>query len=247
VLAVLVVTAVLALAIARARGLLERAVTQQRAATELARFFDDGVAQRIVGSHAGVMAGQGEVRDAAILFLDLRGFTEASMRLPPADLIALLGEYQRLAVPLVRRHGGSIDKFLGDGILASFGAVMPEERAAANALRAVDGIMAAVDAWRTERMAAGLVAPDVGAALATGPVLFGVLGDGTRLEYTVIGDAVNLAAKLEKHNKRERTRALTTRVAYELARRQGYERLKVVREAREVAGVSAPIDLAVLA
>jgi adenylate cyclase len=247
VLAVLVVTAVLALAIARARRLLERAVSQQRAAAELARFFDDGVAQRIVGSDAGVMAGQGEVRDAAILFLDLRGFTEASMRLAPAELIALLGEYQRLAVPVVRRHGGSIDKFLGDGILASFGAVMPDAAAAANAMRAVDEVMEAVDAWRARRLAAGHVAPDVGAALATGPVLFGVLGDGTRLEYTVIGDAVNLAAKLEKHNKRERTRALATRVAYDMARAQGYGKDKPVREARDVAGVNAPIDLAVLA
>jgi adenylate cyclase len=247
VLAVLVVTAVLALAIARARRLLESAVAQQRAAADLAQFFDDDVARRIVGSDAGVMAGQGEVRDAAILFLDMRGFTEASMRLSPAELIALLGEYQRLAVPIVRRHGGSIDKFLGDGILASFGAVAPDAACAANALRAVDEILQAVDGWRAHRLAGGQMAPDVGAALATGPVLFGVLGDGTRLEYTVIGDAVNLAAKLEKHNKRERTRALCTRTAYEQARAQGYGRGKALRTARVVAGVAAPIDLAVLA
>jgi adenylate cyclase len=246
VLAVLVVTVVLALAIGRARRLLERAVAQQRAAADLARFFDDGVARRIVESEVEAMAGQGEVRDAAILFLDLRGFTEASMRLPPAELIALLGEYQRLVVPIVRRHGGSVDKYLGDGILASFGAVMPDPACAAQALRAVDEILAAVDGWRGARQAAGQIAPDVGAALATGPVLFGILGDGQRLEYTVIGDAVNLAAKLEKHNKRERTRGLTTRVAYELARSQGYAGDKALREGREVAGVGAPIDLVVL-
>ena len=69
----------------------------------------------------------------------------------------------------------------------------------------------------------------------------------TRIEFTVIGDAVNLAAKLEKHNKRERTRALATRVAYDMARAQGYGKDKPVREARDVAGVNAPIDLAVLA
>jgi len=246
ILAVVVVTGVLALAIARARHLLERAVAQQRAVADLSLFFDDSVARRITGSEAHVMAGQGEQREATILFLDMRGFTEAAMRLTPSALIALLGEYQRLAVPIIKRHGGSIDKFMGDGILASFGAVVPDARHAANALRAVDAILAAVDEWRASRLQADQVAPDVGGGLATGPVVFGIIGDATRLEYTVIGDAVNLAAKLEKHNKVEKTRAITTRLAYELALSQGYVGGKALREARPVGGVAAPLDLAVL-
>jgi adenylate cyclase len=246
VLAVLVVMATLALALARARRLLESAVAQQQAVADLSLFFDDSVARRITGSEADVMPGQGELREAAILFLDMRGFTEASMRLEPSELIALLGEYQRLAVPIVKRHGGSIDKFMGDGILASFGAVVPDTVYAANALRAVDEILQAVDDWRQQRLAAGLPAPDVGGGLATGPVVFGIIGDGQRLEYTVIGDAVNLAAKLEKHNKAEQTRAITTRVAYELARAQGYAGEKPVREGRNIAGLGVPLDVAVL-
>jgi adenylate cyclase len=246
VLAVLVVTGVLALALARARHLLERAVSQQRAVADLSRFFDASVAQRITGSEADVMAGQGELREATIVFLDLRGFTAASTTLSPTELIALLGEYQRLAVPLLQRHHGSIDKFMGDGILASFGAVAPSARHAADALRAVDDILQAVDAWRAQRLARGLVAPDVGAGLAQGGVVFGIIGDGQRLEYTVIGDAVNLAAKLEKHNKAEQTRALTTRATYELAVQQGYRGDKPLRSARAVGGVAAPLDLAVL-
>jgi adenylate cyclase len=245
VLSVLVVTGVLALAIARARHLLERAVSQQRAVADLSLFFDDSVARRITASEADVMPGQGELRDAAVLFLDMRGFTEAAMRLTPTELIALLGEYQQLAVPVIKRHGGSIDKFLGDGILASFGAVAPDAQYAANALRAVDAILLAVDAWRAARTRAGLVAPDVGGGLATGTLVFGI-GDSTRLEYTVIGDAVNLAAKLEKHNKVEGTRAITTRMAYELALSQGYEGGKPLREARTVGGIATPLDLAVL-
>jgi adenylate cyclase len=90
------------------------------------------------------------------------------------------------------------------------------------------------------------VAPDVGGGLATGPVLFGIIGDGQRLEYTVIGDAVNLAAKLEKHNKAEHTRALTTRAAYEVACAQGYAGARPLRLARRVGGVAEPVDLAVL-
>ena len=192
------------------------------------------------------MAGQGELRQAAILFLDMRGFTEASAKMGPTDLIKLLGEYQGLMVPIVRAHGGNIDKFMGDGILASFGAVTPDVRYAANALAAVDEIMAGADAWQARRKSAGLAAPGVGAGLATGEVVFGIIGEGKRLEYTVIGDAVNLAAKLEKHNKAEKTRGLTTRVAFEAARSQGYTGTKEILTQRTVGGVSAPLDLAVL-
>lgn len=139
--------------------------------------------------------------------------------LQPSALIALLGEYQSLVVPIIMAHGGSIDKFMGDGILASFGAVTADDRHAANALHAIDAILVAVDQWRDQRQSNGQPAPDVGAGMASGPVLFGILGHGTRLEYTVIGDAVNLAAKLEKQNKIQRTRGLTTQASYQQARR----------------------------
>lgn len=246
-LAIVLLTAVLSLALARARRLLSQAVSGRQAAADLSLFFDDGVARRITESEQEVMAGQGELRPAAILFLDLRGFTKAAAALSPSALIALLGEYQGLMVPLVKAHGGSIDKFMGDGILASFGAVAPDPAYAANALRAVDAIMDAAGAWRSRRGAIGGTIPDVGAGLATGEVVFGIIGEGRRLEYTVIGDAVNLAAKLEKHNKSERTRALTPRSTLDLAREQGYVGEKEIRLARPVGGVADPLDLAVIA
>lgn len=246
-LAILVVTAVLALALARARALLGKAVAGRQAVADLSLFFDDTVARRITGSEAEIMAGQGELRDAAILFLDLRGFTEATARSRPDEVIRLLGEYQGLLVPIIKSHGGSIDKFLGDGILASFGAVTRSGDFAAAALRSVDAIMQAVDRWRTQRRNAGKIAPDVGAGLAVGEVVFGIIGESSRLEYTVIGDAVNLAAKLEKHNKVERTRAITTGAAYELAALQGYAVTKAVRAGRSVAGVQGSTDIVVLA
>jgi adenylate cyclase len=246
-LAIVVVTAVLALALARARRLLSQAVSGRQAAADLSLFFDDSVARRITQSEAEVMAGQGELRQAAILFLDLRGFTKAAATLAPPQLIALLGEYQGLMVPIIQAHGGSIDKFMGDGILASFGAVTPDPRYAASALTAVDALMAAADAWRARRSAAGLPAPDVGAGLATGEVVFGIIGEGRRLEYTVIGDAVNLAAKLEKHNKAEASRALTTRATFDLAARQGYREEKELLAGRRVGGVAEALDLIVIA
>ena len=245
-LAIVAVTAVLALALSRARRLLADAVSGRQSTADLSLFFDDGVVRRITESEAEVMAGQGELREAAVLFLDMRGFTKAAATLAPGALIALLGEYQGLMVPIIKAHGGSIDKFMGDGILASFGAVTPDPRCAANAIEAVDAIFAAADGWRRKRREAGLAAPDVGAGLASGEVVFGIIGEGKRLEYTVIGDAVNLAAKLEKHNKAEHSRGLTTRLTLELAVGQGYAKAKDVLAGRSVAGIAETVDLAVL-
>ncbi|SEJ37819.1 adenylate/guanylate cyclase domain-containing protein [Paraburkholderia diazotrophica] len=245
VLAIVVTTAVLAIALARARRFVILSVSGRQAVTDLSMFFDDPVADRITRSEVPAVPGQADIREATIVFFDMRGFTEASRTLCVTDLIALLREYQQLIVPIIRSHGGSIDKFLGDGILASFGAVIPDTRHAANALRAVDAVMHAVDGWRATRSRSGQPAPDVRAGIASGPVVFGIVGDGKRLEYTVIGDAVNLAAKLEKHNKAERTRAMAPHATYAQAIAQGYAETRPRRSARSIAGVTGPVDVAV--
>ncbi len=248
-LAILLTTAVLAVAISRARNLLVRAVSEGAAARDLARFFDPGVADRIRGAAMAIRAGEGELRDVAILTVDLRGFTRLSVEMAPAEVMNLLQDYQGRVCPLITRNGGSIDKFLGDGILASFGAVAPSETAAADALRAADAVMAAADRWAAERRAAGLDTLSIGLAVSSGRVVFGAVGDGERLEFTVIGDAVNLAAKLEKHNKEEKCRALTDARTWKLAARQGYAAPveRELRRGRTVAGVAEPVDLVVLA
>lgn len=249
VLAILLVTGLIALVLQRARNTLFQAVSQTHAARDLSRFFDSDVAEKITGSQESLLAGQGETRHAAILFTDMRGFTKASASLTPNALIGLLGEYQQLLVPIIQKHGGSIDKFMGDGILASFGAVAPSERYAVDALNAVDEIMHATKQWAEARKKKGETAIGIGAGLAHGELVFGVIGNDNRLEYTVIGDPVNLAAKLEKHNKAEQVNALTTRATLDLAVKQGYKNAadKETRVGRDVAGVAQPIDLVVLA
>lgn len=249
IIAILLTTLVLALAISRARHLLVQAVSESTAAQDLSRFFDPGVAARIRGAAMSIKAGEGELRDVAILTADLRGFTRLSMELPPDEVMKVLQDYQGRVCPLIAAAGGSIDKFLGDGILASFGAVVPSATAAADALRAADAVMAAAAAWREERRAAGLPPLEIGLAVASGRVVFGAVGDGERLEFTVIGDAVNLAAKLEKHNKQEGTRALTDGETYALAERQGYRASTAPehRPDRKVAGVAESVEIVVLA
>jgi adenylate cyclase len=248
IMSILTVTAVLTLALVRARRLLVDSVREQAAASALSRFFAPEIAERIRGADAPIRAGEGQARDAAILTTDLRGFTRLSMTLPPNEVIALLVDYQRRLVPIVQKHGGSIDKFLGDGILATFGCAVPSETYARDAVSAALEIQEAARAWRAERAAAGLAAPAVGCAVTVGRVLFGAIGDETRLEFTVIGDAVNLAAKLDKHTKVEGVAALASGEAYDRALAQGLPAAPALerRRARKVEGVAEPIDVVVI-
>jgi adenylate cyclase len=248
IISILVVTAILSVALYRARRLLERSVIEAAAAKDLARFFSPEIAEKITHSATRIRPGQGEAREAAILMIDIRGFTALSNEMAPSDLIALLTEYESRMVPVVQAHGGNIDKFLGDGILATFGAVLPSDTYAADAMRAVDDLQKAFTAWRADRVAAGLKPVEIGMAVATGRIVFGAVGDETRLEYTVIGDPVNLCAKLEKHNRAAQTTALTTAESYAQAQRQGYAPPVpcLARTADGIAGVENPVDTVVL-
>ncbi|MBU0725702.1 MAG: adenylate/guanylate cyclase domain-containing protein [Alphaproteobacteria bacterium] len=249
VISIALVTTIIALAILRARKLLVRAVVGAAAAQDLSRFFAPEIAARITGAEHDIRAGEGEIRRAAILTIDIRGFTRLSMEVPPREVMALLSEYQSRLVPVIQNHGGCIDKFLGDGIMATFGAALPTQTYAADALRAVEAIIAVVADWNAERQRTGLPAIRIGAAVAVGPVLFGAVGDATRLEYTVIGEAVNLAAKLEKQTKAEGVTALTTAETTAQAEQQGYRPATGHRPLphRPVEGVTGALDLVVLA
>jgi len=245
---ILVVTAVLAVALTRARLTLARAVQASQSADALSRFFDTEVASQITTTDLPPMAGQSMLRDAAIMFTDLRGFTKASAALSSADLIALIGEYQNVVLPVVRAHGGNIDKFMGDGILASFGAVTASHSYAADALRCIDAVLAASRAWAADRKRRGLPALGIGVGVAHGPLVFGIIGVDKRLEYTVIGEPVNLAAKLEKHNKAETASACAPASLIDLAKAHDAQLVAAgfeIRRARSVGGVAEPLDLAV--
>ncbi|MPZ32802.1 MAG: adenylate/guanylate cyclase domain-containing protein [Rhodospirillales bacterium] len=245
ILSILMVTAILALALVRARKLLVNSVAEAAAATDLARFFAPEIATRLRRIEVDPIAGQGVRREAGILSVDMRGFTGLSHGMSPTELIAFLGEYQSQLVPVIQRHHGSIDKYLGDGILASFGAVAPNANYAADLCRAMEQLMVTTQSWRLERQERGLPAPLIGMAGATGEVVFGTVGHETRLEYTVIGEVVNLAAKLEKFTKREGVPTLLTRRSYVLAVAQGYQPEGTIEErpGRSIEGVADPVDL----
>lgn len=155
---------------------------------------------------------------------------------------------ERGVVPILQRHGGSIDKYLGDGIMATFGATEPSETYAADAISALVDLQPAIAAWGEARAAEGAPPVAVGAAVTVGEVLFGVTGEATRLEFTVIGTAVNLAAKIEKHCKIAGRAAMASADALVRAEEQGFTETAAFDHlpGAEVQGAEGTIDLVAL-
>lgn len=248
VISILVVTFILALVIVRARRLLINSVAQATAAEDLSRFFSPEIAEQITHSENWIEPGTGETRQAAILHCDLQGFTKLSIEKPANEVISLLAEYQSRMVPIIQQNGGTIDKFLGDGILATFGAALETEHSSADCLKAMEEMMANAQKWSEERTAENLAPQTIRFTAASGSILFGAVGDESRLEYTVIGEPVNLAAKLDKHAKEENALAVVTLKTYEEALQQGFNPTTTmeIRSARDVGGVTGLVDLVIL-
>lgn len=186
------------------------------------RFFAEGVAQKIAESQHSLKVGEGELREAAVLFVDLKGFTRITKDANPNDIMVLLGEYQAIVVKAVGQYNGDIDKFLGDGIMVSFGAATANTTYAADAISCAEEISEELEKWCLRREAQHKLAPEAGIGIAVGDVIFGAVGNESRMEFTLIGEAVNLAAKLEKHTRKEKADIITTRKMLDVARRQGY-------------------------
>lgn len=183
-----------AVAILRIR-LAEEARREREVRSTFERFFAPEVAATI--TQAAVPARLGGARlPVAVLFSDIRGFTGLAERLPPEAVSALLGDYYAVAVDAVFEHGGTLDKFIGDAVMAVWGAPVPMADAAARALAAARTMRAAFATVNARRAAQGQPVIPVGFGLSHGDVFAGNIGTERRLEYTVVGDAVNIASHL---------------------------------------------------
>ncbi|TAJ37083.1 MAG: adenylate/guanylate cyclase domain-containing protein [Reyranella sp.] len=148
-----------------------------------------------------------EMRTVCVLFLDIRGFTATTRQRPAGETVALLNDFFAEMIEVVDRHGGIINKFLGDGFLALFGAPLKDPSAATNALAAARGMLEAVDTWNLVRPRQAL---RIGIGIHIGEAVTGTVGSPQRKEYTVIGDTVNLAARLEQLTKETGSRLLVS-------------------------------------
>lgn len=212
------------------RGLIER----DKAKSALGKFVNPEIAEMAMKSelHLG-----GEKRECAILFSDIRSFTAISERLPPERVVAFLNHYFSRMVGCVNVTGGIVDKFIGDAIMATWGSVRVQGNHAENAVNAALLMRRALIKLNEDRGGSGRPMLRIGCGLNFGPVVAGQIGSEERLEYTVIGDAVNLASRVEALNKPFGTDILITEAMYNQVR--GIYRLVKMR-AIQVKGKSEP-------
>lgn len=244
----LLVAALLALAVARSRQLLEQAAAVQSAAAQMVRYFPPEVAEQLIWADELLRPGQGDAREAAAMFIDLRGFTRLAARLSPKELLELVGEFQRAAVPIIRRHHGAIITYLGDGIMVTFGAARASDTYAADALRCAEALIEGVGRWTGQRAAPAGFALEMGIGIDSGPVVCGTIGEEGKLEYAVLGDPVNRAAKLQAHTREAGAYALTTQHTLERALAQGHRgpAWRALGEGQRVAGLDEAMALVAL-
>lgn len=139
----------------------------------------------------------GERREICLLFSDIRGFTTLSESLPPEEVTRLLDRYFSRMVQAIHAHGGTLDKFMGDGIMAFFGAPQRRENPCADAFSAAQAMLAALSEFNRELAAEGRPPLAIGIGLNYGAAVVGYIGAADRHEYTAIGDAVNTASRIE--------------------------------------------------
>ena len=169
--------------------------SEKRIKSTMSRYMDPGIADRLVAAGAEVLGGKSV--ECTVLFSDIRGFTTLTEQLGAQGTVALLNEYFTLMVDCIQREEGMLDKFIGDAIMAAFG--IPEGHAddADRALRASVEMIVTLEAWNKQRIKEGKLPVHIGIGLNTDNVVSGNIGSKKRMDFTIIGDGVNLAARLE--------------------------------------------------
>jgi len=203
----------------RLRRQFERLMAAAAARDRVTNLFGQHVSPAVVDRLLAAGADPpSETRDVCVLFLDIRGFTAMTRARPAAETVALLNDFFAEMVAIVDRHNGIINKFLGDGFLALFGAPIADAAASAQAIAAGREMLEAVDRWNAARPQQAL---RVGIGIHSGEAVTGTVGSPQRKEYTVIGDTVNLAARLEQATKETGARLLVSDALGPMAAKQG--------------------------
>jgi class 3 adenylate cyclase len=168
------------------------------------KYVNPSVAAAIMGNRTGRVADR--TAEATLMFTDIEGFTGFSERLPPSEVARLLNAYLAAVVPAIQRHGGVVNSFIGDGLFVSFNLPLSLENHTAAALRAALDIQTAL----SESVALRKTGLRTRIGINTGPVIGVTIGTENRLNYTLLGDAVNIAARVEQLNKQFGTTILAT-------------------------------------
>jgi adenylate cyclase len=191
------VAAQTAIAVENARAH-ERLAREEFARANYSRFLPEYVVKQMLNNPESFKLG-GVNQTITVLFADIRGFTRLSEHAPPEKIVGLLNRYFSAMTDIIFAHGGTLDKYLGDGLMALFGAPTTTPEDASNALNAAVAMQRRIIGINQEFRSEGLAEIGVGIGMHTGEVTVGYIGSERRSEYTAIGDAVNTAARLESH------------------------------------------------
>jgi adenylate cyclase len=221
----------------RVFALVESTVREQRRRERLGRYFSPGVVELLEKREAG---GEGETAEVTLLFADLRDFTLLTADRSAVEVVRQLNDFHEAMVAVLFAHGGTLDKYLGDGVMAYFGAPVAQADHAVRAVRCALAMQDALAALNRVRQAAGSPPLRLGVGIHTGSVVVGDIGARLRREYTAIGHAVNVASHIE-----QQTKALGVPILVSEESRRAIGDALALRSAGEVEvkGASGPVRL----
>jgi adenylate cyclase len=226
--------------------LLSREAAQQREQlmSLFSSYVDPAVAETIWKRRSELSLG-GEEHVATVMFTDIRGFTALSAGQPPAEVLRWLNRYLTAMDEVIREHDGFLNKFIGDGLMIIFGLPLSQGGPKQDATRALQAALAMLERVNrlNQEQAADPTLPKlrIGAGIHTGPLMAGSIGSATRQEYSVIGETVNLASRLESLNKSFKTEILLSEATMEMVG-EAFPGLESLGEAR-VAGLEEPVPV----
>ena len=187
---------------------------KQKVTSAMSKYMSEDVVKDVIKNIDNLGLG-GKKAIVTVLFSDIRGFTSMSEQMSAQDVSQFLNEYFSAMEPIVTKYNGIINKFIGDAVMAVFGEPIQDEKHSQNAVKCGFEMLQKVEELNKKWVQEGKKSIKIGIGINTGEVFVGNIGSEKRMEYTVIGDTVNLASRLESYNKTYNTQILISSSTYE--------------------------------